>query len=290
MSDPTRAQLQQAYQLIKSGQLAQALEILQPIVLADRNNADAWWLIANASTDPVKQREALETVVRLRPDHQQAQQKLAELKGAETFSFDEPGQYSSPILDDKPKRGTVAVGQPVIVQSKSGTNPLLIILAVIGVVALLVCGGCFFVTSQGVALFGQAISTISNSVTGMPEMFGTLSAITASDKLSNVSNLESKGSIGVGDSHDDTLANSFSNHGYTFSGETGQSITVRVEGSGDLDPEVAVYDPGGSLVAYNDDFAAGRDSQVSLSLTSTGMYTIVVSGFASSGSYTLRVS
>jgi len=50
--------------------------VLLPVLKADEQNADAWWLMANALTDPNDAREALETLLRLRPDHDKAQRML----------------------------------------------------------------------------------------------------------------------------------------------------------------------------------------------------------------------
>jgi hypothetical protein len=72
--------MQQVYQLIKSGQKQQAIQMLLPILKADRDNADAWWLMANAVSDnPERAKQALENVLRLRPDHPQARQMLDRL-------------------------------------------------------------------------------------------------------------------------------------------------------------------------------------------------------------------
>ncbi len=82
MSDQTRQQLQQAYQFIKAGQREQAGTILVSILKQDRDNADAWWLLANASNDPDKARQALENVLRVRPDDVRAREKLDKLVGS----------------------------------------------------------------------------------------------------------------------------------------------------------------------------------------------------------------
>jgi hypothetical protein len=78
----TSQQLQQAFQLIKQGQRQEAAQILVPIVRAEPNNADAWWLLANAVTNTEQQRRALEKVLSLRPGDDRAQKKLAQLTGA----------------------------------------------------------------------------------------------------------------------------------------------------------------------------------------------------------------
>jgi hypothetical protein len=290
MSDQTRAQLQQAYQLIKSGQRQGAIEILQAVLRYDGNNADAWWLLANASTDPAEQQDALETVLRLRPTHEQAREKLAALKGFQNFTFDEPVGF---MEADKPKRD-IPGGSPIIVEQprSSGANPLLVILAVIGVVALLLAGACFFIVSQAATQFGQIISTVAESVTDMPGVFATMGALSGEQELSNVDDLEMMGSISRGGSESGTLRDSFSAHGYTFQGERGQSVTLEVRAESDnLDSEVSIYDPDGDLVGYNDDIelATNRNSRLTITLPASGTYTIVVSSFASDGAYVLTV-
>ncbi|MBE2182621.1 MAG: tetratricopeptide repeat protein, partial [Anaerolineae bacterium] len=80
----TSQQLQQAFQYIKNGQQQEAAQILVPIVRAEPNNADAWWLLANAVTNGEQQRRALEKVLSLRPGDERAQKKLSQLTGAPT--------------------------------------------------------------------------------------------------------------------------------------------------------------------------------------------------------------
>lgn len=306
MSDSTRAQLQEAYQLIKSGQNDAAIAIIRPIITIEPNNADAWWLLANASTDSTEKRRALETVLRLKPDHAQAQSKLNELRAAEDFSFDEPATFGGLMSEtEKPKRDIPTSRQEipntVVVQPpRQGTNPLVIILAIVGLLVLLVCAACVFLPMIGLSVFGpqieqqldEMVGTLSESVTGLPEMFGTLGAISMPRQLDDINNLENKGSISRGESRDDTLSDSFEYHGYTFTGDTGQSITIDVAANGgSLDPQVALYDPNGILINFNDDISFGdnRDSRLTMTLPSSGEYTIVVSSFASDGAYTLEV-
>ena len=66
-SDSTRQQLQQAYEFIRSGRKSEAEAILLPILKANEDDANAWWLLANAVTSPDDIREALQNVLRLRP-------------------------------------------------------------------------------------------------------------------------------------------------------------------------------------------------------------------------------
>jgi hypothetical protein len=79
MSDAMRNQLEQAYNLIQNDRLDDAVGLLRPIVRADPNNPDAWWLLANAVSDPNDAFEALDNVLRLEPEHEQARDLLNNL-------------------------------------------------------------------------------------------------------------------------------------------------------------------------------------------------------------------
>ncbi len=78
----TSDQLQQAYQLIREGRRQEAAAMLVPLVRSEPNNADAWWLLANAITNTDQQRRALEKVLSIRPDDERAQRKLSQITGA----------------------------------------------------------------------------------------------------------------------------------------------------------------------------------------------------------------
>ena len=100
MTDATRSQLQQAYRLIQQEELDKAIAILKPIVASQPNNADAWWLMANAVSEPEDARNALQNVLRLNPSNAQARELLDQLdeqfpelasapSGSGDVSFDE---------------------------------------------------------------------------------------------------------------------------------------------------------------------------------------------------------
>ena len=284
MSEPTRAQLQQVYQLIKNGEQEEAISVLRPMLTVDPNNADAWWLMANAVSDPAEQRSALEKVVMLRPDHAQARAKLAELKAASEFRFEDSSSavgFGDTL--EKPKRD-----QPVYVQAaepaKKGTNPVVIILAVIGVAALVICGACFVITTQGMNMFGQVMSTVVSSITSMPGSFP--------EDLSDISNVQSNPNINRGDTVVGQVTSPFGAEGYKFSGETGQDITITVSTQdNDFLPEVGLYDPSGKLVDSEGVFSSSssEDATISARLPSSGTYTVVVRGFFSEGKFSLTV-
>ncbi|MEO8612780.1 MAG: pre-peptidase C-terminal domain-containing protein [Chloroflexota bacterium] len=288
MSEPTLTQLQQAYQLIKNGEKEEAISVLRPMLTVDPNNADGWWLLANAVSDPAEQRSALEKVVMLRPDHAQAREKLQQLKTGSEFSFDSPP--SAVGFGDtlqKAKREPPLYVQPVQ-PAKKGNSPILVILAVIGVIALLVCGVCFVITLQGANMVGQVMSTVVSSITSMPGSFP--------QELSDISNLQSNGNINKGDTVSGQMNDPFGAEGYKFSGETGQNITITVSSKDkSFLPGVGLYDPSGKLVDKDSIFssagnssASNQNATVTVRLPSSGTYTIVVQGFLQ-GKFTLTL-
>ncbi|MDX2138048.1 MAG: hypothetical protein SF123_08125 [Chloroflexota bacterium] len=76
MAQDARAQLVEAYNLIKAGRKSDAEALLIKVLQRDERNADAWWLMANALTQPDEQREALEMVLQLRAGDEKARKML----------------------------------------------------------------------------------------------------------------------------------------------------------------------------------------------------------------------
>lgn len=79
MTDDNQRKLQQAYDLIRQERFEEAQLVLQPIIF-DAPNADAWWLWANAVTEPEDARFALSRVLEFEPEHPQARQLLSRLE------------------------------------------------------------------------------------------------------------------------------------------------------------------------------------------------------------------
>ncbi len=96
-------QLRQAYELIRQGQKEEAVVLLQPILRSDRNNADAWWLMANALTDPAKQVQALNEVLRLRPNDARAEKMLGRVQ---IDMQSKQNDFSFAVSDDDPFSST----------------------------------------------------------------------------------------------------------------------------------------------------------------------------------------
>lgn len=68
----SRKELERAFKLIKRDKTNEALDILRPIVNAEPENVDAWWLLAYAATEPREVRESLVQVLRLDPFYSNA--------------------------------------------------------------------------------------------------------------------------------------------------------------------------------------------------------------------------
>jgi hypothetical protein len=319
----TSAQLQQAFRLIKDGSKAQATSILIPIVRAEPNNADAWWLLANAVNNPDQQRRALEQVLRLRPNDDKARRMLDQIGG---FASPPPPPQQFPAQQQDPFAGTpyippqqqydpfagsapqgdpfahVGSGQPqtppVVIRERRGTNPLVIFLAVIGIVVVIGCGACLLLSGGTLAGVTAIFNQVAGTLTADPDfqnLVGTLSNATP-----NASNLGSeltgqfndRGTVEVGQTVNGTV-DTFEDDGWTFSVNSGQRLTIDVHSRDeDLDPQLYLYDPGNSLIGENDDVdfaSSNRDSHLEIALPSSGTYTIIVSAFGQGGDYELSL-
>lgn len=71
--------LKDAYNLIKQGHNGSAEIRLQRYLRHHKRDATAWWLLANATQVPDRKRGALETVVKLNPDHEKARALLEKM-------------------------------------------------------------------------------------------------------------------------------------------------------------------------------------------------------------------
>jgi hypothetical protein len=79
MSDFHGETLVRAYELIEAGSPEEALTLLRPILDAEPDNADAWWIYAHAVSDPEEARRALGNVLSLDPGYPEAAELLASL-------------------------------------------------------------------------------------------------------------------------------------------------------------------------------------------------------------------
>ena len=98
MSDMRSLALTRAYELVEAGKSDEARTVLEPILLNDRDNVDAWWIYAHAVDDPVEARRALDHVIRLDRDYPGA----AELMVTLNQQYPEDAPEPVPVIADEP--------------------------------------------------------------------------------------------------------------------------------------------------------------------------------------------
>lgn len=113
MKKATRATLQEAYRLITAGECDSARALIKPVLAADKENIDAWWLAVHAAVTPQDRRLALVQVLRLNPAHRPAQVMLDRLNTANPDEVDEladdlplppPGQQARDLVRPRQRR------------------------------------------------------------------------------------------------------------------------------------------------------------------------------------------
>lgn len=97
------------------------------------------------------------------------------------------------------------------------------------------------------------------------------------------------GSLTLGQNISGTLPNG-SQSTWTFNGQAGQIVTIAAQGT--FDTTLTLLGPGGSQLAFNDDFGGSQNSQISqITLPATGTYTIIIGSYSGiGGSYTVSAS
>ncbi len=351
-------QLQRAYELIKAGQKGEATQIIVEVLRQDRDSADAWWLLANATADPTKARQALQQVLRLRPDHAAAQRMMDTLDPAsappppviasapppvEADPFADPfaapptpvstsfgdllqssqtdAPFGDPFTSPPPRaarRSTIdddpfadpftaprarpmdedpfASDQPFAAAEprpaarapqpqRKGASPLVIILAILGgifVIGLIICA---LTTFAGVSLFTQAVQTALPEGT-FQAAIEEMQAILTDMPTGMIGDIVPKGSISPNQPIRARLEeDGVTNHGYTFSGTSGQRVTFEVAATdNEFDTKLHLLAPDGTQINYNDDREPeNTNSLIVTTLPETGEYTIVVGDFGADG-------
>ena len=288
MTETPRQQLETAYQHLKAGDKAAAVAILKPMVRADRDNADAWWLLANALDDPDKQRKALFRALDLRPDHAKAQQMLADLDAAHLPSIE--ALVEGDFADDAEYIEDDYWAKLEAPQPKQSNQTLYIVLGVVGVLAVLGCGACFFVFS-GVTTLMEDVFESSEFAMLVDEIAAYENFDTSYNDGSSVSpaNARYQGVIEPGQTRTGTV-HTMTDDLWTFTASAGEHVTIELNTLDyTLDPVLYVFDSQDILLYENDDGGPDLNSLLETTLPYTGSYSIVVSAFDVGGDYELRL-
>ncbi len=107
MSEATSPVLQRAYELIESGRLPEARELLDDYLLDNPDDTDAWWLYVHAVDDQAQGREALERLAALDPNYPGLSDMRRDVSDAEA-GIDITGRTPDFVaaLDETPSAGS----------------------------------------------------------------------------------------------------------------------------------------------------------------------------------------
>lgn len=288
----TQQSVQEAYNLVRSGRKHSAVDILLPILRDDKDNLNAWWVLANALEDPQEIREALEQVIRLDPDHIQANNRLDKMnqqtqlgeivfKNKTDFAFDDD--------DDLIPARTTGAKQVVLNKPKSsGASKIFM---VIGIIFVVICGLCFALTAGSTLIFGGAISEAVND----PNVQQALRELSTFGELMTLpANTIDKGTLERGQTVDNTWLASEERHLWTFEVANNDPFTISVDPQTEgLNVQILIYLPDGSLTEYSGatgEMQAGNP-RIRSSFSTPGTYSILVTQFfiSADGTYTIRL-
>jgi len=275
-------QLRAAYDLIKTGQKDEAAVRLRDLLDEAPDNADAWWLYANAATDPADIRRALEHDLRLRPEHMAAKNALAALnRKYPPPAADQDDVFDEWFADDyveKPKSAPDAKpARPAI-----RNNQAWILYGAIGLIVLFVCGGLIAIAAEATRFVGEVVNS---------EEFRQMQAVAAevAGYQEIPEDAEREGNISVSETKREQV-DTFIDDVWTFAGRPGQRVIITLSAADYvLDPQLYLFHPDGYLMAENDDRIPEIDlnSEIQIVLPDEGRYTIVVSAFGQGGDYDL---
>jgi len=87
---------------------------------------------------------------------------------------------------------------------------------------------------------------------------------------------------------DNTLPDGSYYKAYQFQGQAGQSLVIEMRGNA-IDPYLVLFDPTGRKVAEDDDGGGGKNARLTVTLSSTGKYTLYANSYevGQTGSFTI---
>jgi hypothetical protein len=260
-------QLRQVYDLLADGRQEEALIMLQPIVEAQPENADAWWLMANAEVNRARAIDALENVLRLRPDHPHARTMLAQLQSGE-----------------KPKRSP---GVQVIKPRNSGCS--LVTCFMIFIVGI--CGFFCVLPTMGLFVAGSEVADV------MQEVLAEFNVTLDFDDLDNISittgvnwdEVRERGMIEVNETRSGTV-NFADKDVWEFDGVEEQRIRVVMETNNNAtNPQIQIYNSDRELVGGNEATLSSSRVELEMDLPYRGRFYIVVGALGDNGTYELTL-
>lgn len=129
MDDLTASKLQTAYGLIKTGESDRAYEILIPLIRANPNLTEGWFLLGHAVSNSQEKVRCFQQVLRLDPTNQPAQKQLTRLLASQTVS---PSIKTKPVVAEVAKKSVPKKRSPALLWGLAGLALLFISLSGFG--------------------------------------------------------------------------------------------------------------------------------------------------------------
>lgn len=317
-------QVEQATALARSGRREEARQILSAVLRANPNHLQAWAVMSRLARSREEAERCLKQVLRIDPANEWAMRHLREL-GEQPGAEAAPTPLQQPTPARWRDAGAAQTGdaegwrQPLTehgsapalapkpeAEKRGGMSTTGWIVLVVGALAMLclICGVIGVVLARPAQTGGD--ESVLPAIFGLPEGNLLQPDVAVPDlgvePFTGSSDPFGSGQLGedghetiysariyAGQSWSQTINGLFDAHNWVYEGTAGETITIRVAGTGDCDPEVYVYDPGGSEIAHDDDSGGGYNAQLTVRLPSSGSYTFRVRVWTT-GTYTISVN
>jgi len=266
MDAATEATLRRAYRLVKDADKEAARELIKPVLAAERDNIDAWWLAAHAAATPLDAQVALRQVLRLNPEHYPARIMLERLKRL----------HPELIRDDQ---------TPSTARRRQGGGRsyrwVWNVVLVFGLVMLSLGTLALVSTVMGLTWFHEAVEQAADAVgvdVRPDDEYGSLEIPAAGGTRSFTITQEKP--VTTGDVMVGALLPGEA-HVWTFSGRAGQDVMVMVQFTvaGDASHVVELHDAAGRKLAQGVGQESGSGTVTLVhTLAGSGTYRLVILG------------
>ena len=329
MFDQTRPQLEQAYGYLKEGKRDQARALLEPIINAEPDNVDAWWLMAMTVTTPTEKLNALQNVLRIKPDHANARRVLDGLEaqmpafGMEedpfatpgpTAPFGTPASPASPVSYVPPAGSQIGESDdPFALPPAMTTQPASVSGQRVGgnlpaqampvprppaansgtnrlvYVLIGLIVATVCICVGCAALLGGSLATVFNNPTFQAVLGTGFTMFEAPDRLP--SGAGNQGAINPNQTRTAQL-DPLEQHVWKYQGRSGEQITITVNTeSSTFNAFIGVYNASGKLVSKSAAGRTGRTASLASTLPADGTYSILVGGLGGNfGTYSIQVA
>lgn len=307
--------LREAVELIELGDKRGAIKLAREVMQEDRQNVDAYWVYANAEDNADRKLKALQRVVALNPEHDEAQTWIEELEAANNpdalfADIDDDGIdpfagiSGSSSGDDFEFADDNQSSRSRKKQPSGSRIPLLFEIVTFLLMAGVAAGGYFGLRSingAGTVFAGDAAlgasagdsfsSGFDSSFDSDFDSFGFDDFYYGDCTAGAGKSVVNAGSITPGTPVSGTLQPGQSQN-WTFQGTAGTNLNITVTGDADLDGYLELLDSGGNGLLSVDDSVGFMPGLSNYTLPVSGQYTLAFCGFGSTdqGNYTITLS